>query len=172
MYENALFTIDTDDDKVKSKCKALDKQVADMNVARTGARAVNHNGFIYVIGGDTGNGHTTTGEFYDPEANIWNYIPEMKYARSEFRLAVAHNRIIVVGGYIGNSPTDVVEMYDIATKTWVECEQLAEPRANVSMAKVEFLDPEVTKKIKFRGDVLIEKTRRIALPIEKHFQWK
>ena len=45
-------------------------------------------------------------------------------------------------------------MYDIATKTWVECEQLSEPRANVSMAtvKVEFLDPE----IKFRGDILIE----------------
>ena len=48
MYENALFTIDTDDEKVKSKRKAL--EVADMNVARTGARAVNHNGLIYVIG--------------------------------------------------------------------------------------------------------------------------
>ena len=49
-------------------------------------------------------------------------------------------------------------MYDIATKTWVECEQLSEPRANVSMAtvKVEFLDPDVTKKIQFRGDFLIE----------------
>ena len=117
-----------------------------MNVARTGARAVDHHVLIYVIGGDTGKGHTTSGEVYDPEANIWNLIPEMKYGRSEFRLAVVHNRIIVVGGYIGN----------------------------VSMAtvKVEFLDPEVIKKIKFRGDVLIEKTRRIAAPIEQHFQWK
>ena len=98
----------------------------------------------------------------------------MKYGRSEFRLAVVHKRIIVVGGYIGNNPTDVVEMYDIASKAWVECEQLSEPRANVSMATVQvgFLDPDVINKIKFRGDVLIEKTRRIALPIKEHFQWK
>ena len=77
-----------------------------MNVARTGARAVDHHVLIYVIGGDTGNGHTTNGDLYDPEANIWNFIPEMRYERSEFRLSVVHNRIIVVEGYIGNNPTD------------------------------------------------------------------
>ena len=98
----------------------------------------------------------------------------MKFERKEFRLAVVHNRILVVGGYIGKNPTDVIELYDIKTETWVACEQLAEPRSNLSMVtvKVEFLDPSVVNKIKFRGDVLIEKTRRIALPIQKHFDWK
>ena len=174
MYENVLFTIDTDDEKILSKSKALDKEVADMKVARTGARAVDHKGLIYVIGGNTGSGVTKTGEVYDPETNIGKCLPEMKYERREFRLAVVHNRILAVGGYIGKNPTDVIELYDIKTEKWVSCEQLAEPRSNLAMAtvKVEFLDPVVVNKIKFRGDVLIEKTRRIALPIQKHFAWK
>ena len=70
MYENALFTIDTDDEKILSKSKALDKEVADMNVGRTGARAVDHKGLIYVIGGDTRSGVTKTCEVYDPETNV------------------------------------------------------------------------------------------------------
>ena len=174
MYENALFTIDTDDEKLISKSKALDQEVADMNVARTGARAVDHKGLIYVIGGDSRSGVTKTAEVYDPETNVWKCLPEMKFERREFRLAVVHNRILVVGGYIGKIPTDVIELYDIKTETWVACDQLAEPRSNLSMAtvKIEFLGPNVVNKIKFRGDVLIEKTRRIALPIQKHFDWK
>ena len=174
MYDNALFITDTDEEKAMAKSKALEKDVASMKVARTGGRAVDHDGLIYVIGGNTGDGHTKTVEVYDPEANEWSLIAEMKFDRREFRLAVVHNRILVVGGYVKDNPTDLVELFDIGTKTWVVCEQLSDPRANFSMStvKVDFLDPQVVNKIKFRGDVLIEKTRRTTLPVQEHFKWK
>ena len=172
-YENQLFTMETDDEKLTSKDRKSGKEVADMNNPRTGARAVDHKGRIYVIGGDTGQGPTKTCEVYDPETNTWTFFPEMKYERKDFRAAVVHNRILVVGGYIGGCATDVIELYDIKTEAWVACEQLAQPRANLAMAtvRVEFLEEGVVEKIKFRGDVLIEKTRRINLPIQEHFNW-
>ena len=49
---------DTDDEKAKST--AIDKEVASMKVARTGARVVDLDGLIYVIGG----------EVYDPEGGL------------------------------------------------------------------------------------------------------
>jgi len=171
IYDNALFISSSDDDKARSQIK--EKEVATMIIARTSARAVDHGGHIYVIGGGTGNGHTKTGEVYDPEANQWTMIPEMNFERRDFRLAVVHNRILVVGGYIEDKPTDSVEMFDIATQNWVQCEQLPSPRENFSLAtvKIDFLTPEVVEKIKFRGDVLLEKTRRIILPVQEHFKW-
>ena len=102
-------------------------------------------------------------------------LPEMKYPRSGFRIAGISDRIIVIGGLIDNNPTDIVEMYNITTKLWMFCNLLPAPASEIALATIlaEDLERDVLENnFQFKGDTLVEKTKRILSPLSRHFGWQ
>ena len=132
-------------------------------------------GHIYVLGGVTEGGDLTPSmERYSVAANTWQLLAPMPGPRAQFRVAAVSDRILVVGGIIGGAASDLVHMFNISTKSWLCCTLLPSPRADFALATLsrEFLDPEVIEEcLRFKGDAVIERTRRIIQPLSMHFSW-
>ena len=80
----------------------------------------------------------------------------------------------LVGGMIKEAPTDIVEMYNISSGSWTQVSLLPFPVTNMALASVltEDLETEVIEEmLRFRGDVGIERRRRVMQPLADHFRW-
>ena len=80
----------------------------------------------------------------------------------------------LVGGLINKAPTDIVEMYNISTGAWTEVSLLPSPVTNMALATVltQDLETEVIEDLlRFKGDVVIERKRRVLQPLADHFKW-
>ena len=75
---------------------------------------------------------------------------------------------------INEAPTDIVEMYNISSGSWTQVSLLPFPVTNMALASVltEDLETEVIEELlRFRGDVVIERRRRVMQPLADHFKW-
>ena len=69
-----------------------------MQKARHSFAAVNCNGFIYAIGGQSGQNTLKNVERYDPELEEWIYVADMIFKRQQHVACVLGEKIFVVGG--------------------------------------------------------------------------
>ena len=116
----------------------------------------------------------TSFEMLDIERNCWEMLPEMKHPRSGFRIAGVNDRIIVIGGLVANCSSDIVEMYNITNKLWMFCNLLPSPVSDIALATIMADDIEkevLANSFQFKGDALVEKTKRILSPLSGHFGW-
>jgi N-acetylneuraminic acid mutarotase len=60
------------------------EQLSPMRVGRAHFRALEHDGFIYVIGGMAENTVESTAERYNPRIDAWEELPAMRAARCDF----------------------------------------------------------------------------------------
>nr|XP_039274709.1 kelch-like protein 26 [Styela clava] len=95
-------------------------------------------GFLYIAGGDTGQGLTNSSNKvwrYDPWTEEWLQIASMIKARQSFQLGVLDSRLYAVGGRAHKDETlSHVERYNPSTNKWCEIESISSPRRYVSIA--------------------------------------
>ena len=97
--------------------------VANLNYARTSARAASVAGKIYVFGGCSDVACTSpvsTGEVYDPASNLWSAISATGFTpRSSMAVGVVNDQVYVAGGSNSSgTPLATVEIYNPGTNSW------------------------------------------------------
>jgi N-acetylneuraminic acid mutarotase len=114
------------------------KPLAPMPTRRTAASAVEVDGRIYVIGGNTDGGlNVGTNEAYDPATNRWETKRPMPTARNHAAAGAVGGKIYLIGGRLAapniggflSSNTDIVEEYDPATDRWRPMTKMPTPRS-------------------------------------------
>ncbi len=102
---------------------------------RGGSGVVEHEGLIYLIGGNT-RGHMSGFvpwlDVFDPQTGRWQELPDAPHARDHFHAAVIDGQIYAAGGRTSSHDTGEVmsltvapvDVYDIASQSW---HTLAEP---------------------------------------------
>ena len=95
---------------------------ASMNVARVAAAAGAINGKLYVVGGVSTGGVTTSLEVYDPATNSWNSLANALTSWAEASAVVTGDKLYIVGGCINSDcrvgNTGTLEVYDPSTNIW------------------------------------------------------
>ena len=70
----------------------------------------------------------TTGEYYNPAANVWQPTTPMGTRRSCLGICAYDGLIYCVGGYDGASCLSSVERYDPLTAMWTSCPAMSTKR--------------------------------------------
>lgn len=107
------------------------KVLGNLSVARTRAEAVYiGNNKIFVTGGTTSSGTTTTSEIIDIQANTVIQVASMTSPRSEFAsLLIGDSIVLAIGGVeYNNDVVASIEAYNIKTDTWSDFGSLLFPR--------------------------------------------
>jgi hypothetical protein len=94
---------------------------ASMPISLAYASAVGHDGLLYVIGGQQGDGaYTNTLYIYDPGTDMWSQGASMSEPRGYAAAGVIGSQIYVAGGAAGGvvSGTNTLEIYDPLTDAW------------------------------------------------------
>ena len=93
-----------------------------MQTPRAGLAAVNCDGVVYAIGGQSSNHMSSTlktVETYDSSANKWKYVSDMNFERFGHAACVLCNKIYVVGGLDADQKkVTQIECYDPTRDTW------------------------------------------------------
>ena len=75
-----------------------------------------------------GSNDLTTGEYYNPAANVWSPTTPMGTRRSCLGICAYDGLIYCVGGYDGASCLSSVERYDPLTAMWTSCPAMSTKR--------------------------------------------
>jgi N-acetylneuraminic acid mutarotase len=108
------------------------ERMNDMPTSRSVLKSVEHNGKIYVIGGDNAiKKHEKCNEVYDIETGSWSVLASMDSPRVGHTLEFLNNKIYVIGGVesVQQNFSNILE-YDIETDTWTTICEMPEPRFN------------------------------------------
>ena len=108
------------------------ERMADMPTSRSVLKSVEHNGKVYVIGGDNPEKkYEKCNEVYDIETDSWSALASMDSPRVGHTLEILNNKIYVVGGVesVQQNFSNILE-YDIETDTWTTICEMPEPRFN------------------------------------------
>jgi N-acetylneuraminic acid mutarotase len=97
--------------------------------ARGAAGLVEHEGVLYLIGGNT-QGHRAGGsvawlDAIDPRTGVWTQLPDAPRVRDHFQAAVLDGKIYAPAGRVpgGGGAVALMDVYDIATKQWSTVDQ-------------------------------------------------
>lgn len=108
------------------------ERMTDMPTSRSVLKSVEHNGKIYVIGGDDSKStYAECNEVYDIETDRWSVMASMESPRVGHTLEILNNKIYVVGGVesVQQNFSNILE-YDIEIDTWTTICEMPEPRFN------------------------------------------
>ncbi|XP_012159220.1 kelch-like protein diablo [Ceratitis capitata] len=139
-FQNLLYFIGADTEDTR-KVYAWDPEhdalsnVPKLNIGRTRATAVKHEGCLYVVGGmitslddisDTQD--IASVERYNPRRNCWERCASLLQARCVSGLGSAGHFIYVVGGDCVGTPTNMVERYDSRINKWTQITVMQVPK--------------------------------------------
>jgi N-acetylneuraminic acid mutarotase len=108
------------------------ERMTDMPTSRSVLKSVEHNGKIYVIGGDNAiKKYEKCNEVYDIETDEWTIMASMDSPRVGHTLEILNNKLYVVGGVesVQQNFSNILE-YDIETDKWITKCDMPEPRFN------------------------------------------
>lgn len=71
-----------------------------------------------------------TAEYFDPNTNEWEFIPNMTARRSGVSCIGHGGLLYVMGGFNGIARTNTCERYDPLTQTWSAIKEMHHPRSN------------------------------------------
>ena len=95
-------------------------------------------GWVYTIGGDTGDGVSSEVEAYDPHSNTWQLGRPKPTAVSNIGAVTVDNLIYVPGGILSNGQvTDVLEAYAPTGDEWITLSSLPRPVCAYAIAAME-----------------------------------
>lgn len=99
------------------------EQIGDMNEARVGSMAWEHNGLVHVFGGFDGTRFLSSHEAYDPSAGTWSEKESIEADGNELPLAFGHSleyggKIFLVGGMNHSFTSASMLSYDPASGGW------------------------------------------------------
>ena len=95
-------------------------------------------GWVYTIGGDTGDGVSSEVEAYDPNSNTWQLGESKPTATSNIGAVAIDDLIYVPGGILSDGRvTDVMEAYDPAKDEWTKLSPVPSPICAYAIAAVE-----------------------------------
>ena len=104
--------------------------------ARLAATALN--GWVYTIGGDTGDGISSDVAAYDPLSNTWQLGAPKPTAVSNIGAVAVDERIYVPGGMLDDGQvTDILEAYDPADDEWTTLRPLPQPACAYALATLD-----------------------------------
>ena len=115
--------------------------IAPLTTARCLHQAVQINGIIYIIGGETTGGVTNTCEKYDIIKSTWTAFTSMSTARASHTVVANENYIYVFGGWnkgdYGQFYTlNSVEVYDIQNNKWYSSNNTISPYKNNNVPRI------------------------------------
>ncbi len=96
-----------------------------------------HDGLIYVIGGEGGNGPVEVIDIFDPDTEKWSTGAAMPKARGSHDAVSAGGVIYVLGGWLGSGASDLVQTYDPEADSWGRAEPLPEPMSRGGAAALD-----------------------------------
>ncbi|CAE8655015.1 unnamed protein product [Polarella glacialis] len=99
-----------------------------MRLARRNAAAVAAGGFVYVIGGHSGERPTAAVERYDPEADLWTEMPPLLAPRFGAAAAAFGGEIYVAGGHDGRRELASCERLQRDRASWEQAPSLVAAR--------------------------------------------
>ena len=105
------------------------RNVAPLNVPRSGCAAVVVGRRICVLGGYSGDVYLHSTELYDPEDDEWVHQPAMLEARSNLSAVYFDQRIYAIGGVNQTARLSSVERFDIVNRRWECVVDMCVPRA-------------------------------------------
>ena len=108
------------------------------NRLRGSAGAVNYNGKIYLVGGNTqghNGGAVSWFDVYDPVNDSWQVLPDAPSARDHFFAAIVGDKLVAASGRQSalpnpfNGTVSTVDVYDFTTGQWSTESAIPTPRA-------------------------------------------
>ena len=109
--------------------------VADLPAPRDGLSAVEHQGMIYVFGGQMWGQLIPSVDVYDPATNVWASVSNMPLPRHSFGIAKIGSLVYIIGGQVNEfTSTDRVDVYHLDFGFWSQAPPLPEPRMELSAA--------------------------------------
>lgn len=104
--------------------------------ARYAHTVTEHDGRIYVIGGEADSGPVRAVDVFDPRRGTWSGGGAMPDARGSHDAVSTEDGIYVLGGWLDGHPSDVVQVYDPRSGDWTRAAPLPEPvsRAGATVA--------------------------------------
>lgn len=113
-------------------------EAAPLATPRTGLAAVQLQGHLYAIGGDTPAGPTWLTAVFDPDSGAWSQLADKPTPVRDVGAVVLGGDIYVPGGCLGDgSPTDVLEVYDPDSDAWDTAAPLPQPLCAYAVAAFE-----------------------------------
>jgi len=110
------------------------KWISYMNIQGWNVNLVEHEGVIYVIGGDP---FRDRFESYDPTKNEWTTLKAMPTGRQHSNSCVIQNKIYVMGGITDwTSPSNKNEVYHFNSDSWKTASPLPHPSENPIISSV------------------------------------
>lgn len=112
-----------------------------MSAARSYAAIASSAGRVYVVGGSTASGTTTSLVRYDPATNLWANLAPAPSSRAIANLVEISGSLYYLGGCTNNSDcrigtTGLLEAYSVATNTWSTRAPMPTPRNTFAAAAV------------------------------------
>jgi DNA-binding CsgD family transcriptional regulator len=113
-------------------------QMAPLSAPREKLAAVDYDGQIYAIGGQSETGVVGLLERYDPAADRWQALPEKPTAVADAAAVVIGGKIYLPGGRLQDgSVSDVLEFYDPRTRVWGRGARMPERRSAYGLSAFE-----------------------------------
>lgn len=108
--------------------------------ARYAHTVTEHEGRIYVVGGESVAGVVPTVDVFDPRTGRWSQGEDMPDARGSHDAVSTPQGLYVLGGWLDGGPTELVQRYDPTAGVWSTETPMPEP---VSRAGATLLDGRV-----------------------------
>ena len=106
-----------------------------MSVKRQGAKAVEMNGKLFVVGGFDDRRYHKSGEFYNPDTDCWERQPDMNLSGADFSFTVMNGQLFAAGGTPGG-PSSQTEYFNKFTNTWIWAGEMPSPKCRFPMISV------------------------------------
>ncbi|XP_052772645.1 kelch-like protein 3 [Mya arenaria] len=106
-------------------------EMVPMNMARSELGLAMLDGHVYAIGGWDGSSRLDSVEKYNPEQNMWVFIPPMKIALTSPAVVSMKGMLYVTGGAVleDGDGIDLVQCYNPRTDMWIDRPNMQIPRS-------------------------------------------
>jgi N-acetylneuraminic acid mutarotase len=143
MFQDRLYVLGGVDDRerLRKTVEYFDPQTNDweldtnwtLDLEHAAFGAVNVNGVVYVVGGNTSSGFSSQIQRYGAVPTLPG-LPQ-PFARAGLGVATIENRFYAIGGHPASlQPSDSVNVYDVTTDAWTALASLTIPRTTFGAA--------------------------------------
>ena len=111
---------------------------ADVPTPRDHLAAASDGHYVFAVGGRLGStgANVAALERYDPDARLWEKLPDMPTARGALGAAIVNGKLVAVGGETPTNALDTVEIFELRSRSWSPGPALTRGRHGLAVASV------------------------------------